>query len=343
MLHILLQSIIFSACTFHVAAHGFLAHPGNLKDAFSKHAVRNYDAIDNNIDSLRSPIKSDSPVCRGAAKGPVTDIRLENGKSFTITIAFSIGAQHIGPCGVEILDENLENAVQIAHVDGPGGCAQKPLSQFATDKSSPASSQCPNNIPTKLVTDDMCLSEWTFVVSNVEKIKCTNCVMRWTWSGQHISVTNPEKYETCADVRISSSGAPSTDTPDPAATTTDPVVTTIDSTTTTTSSTVSSAPRKTLSPKKRPTKKTKSSTQLPTKNTSAPAETSNPQPSGLTAGVAECNKMSDKCSFQMACTADKQGFFACFAKESNRAPIRMDCAPGTTCKQNGQFISCQPA
>jgi hypothetical protein len=120
-------------------------------------------------------------------------------------MAFSIGAQHIGPCSVEILDANRmdDDGISIARIDGPGGCAVAPTNSLSTDKGSGASQQCPDRVPPLLVTDDMCLSEWTFTVQNADRITCgDNCVMRWLWSAQHISVDQPEEYENCADVAI---------------------------------------------------------------------------------------------------------------------------------------------
>ncbi|KAH6560795.1 hypothetical protein BASA60_000518 [Batrachochytrium salamandrivorans] len=328
------------------AAHGFMAHPGPVSGAFSQHAVRNYDAISTNIDSLRNPIDSSSPICRGAAK------------------AFSIGAQHIGPCAVEILDENLSNPVQIAQVSGPNGCAVKPLAQFRTDKSSPASAQCPKHIPSKLVTDDMCLNEWTFTVTNVEKIKCTQCVLRWTWSGEHISVNNPELYETCADVIISGGGGggggdPSVPPPAPTRTatttrrnkstlqpTTDTATSVGESTSTRPPSPSSTTTRK--GPKRRKSRKPKTATATtfsPTAEETAVYGTpkGGPKSCGLVAGFAECGKGNANGGPQMACTSDRTGFFACYAGESARAPIRMSCAPGTVCEQSGDEINCVAA
>ena len=51
----------------------------------------------------------------------------------------------------------------------------------------------------------MCLNTWSFKPVNVDKISCTNCVLRWTWEGHHISPTNPEKFENCIDVTIKNS------------------------------------------------------------------------------------------------------------------------------------------
>ena len=94
---------------------------------------RNYGAIGTDIDSLRNPVDKNN-FCRGASKGKVSKITLEQGKPHTITLAFSngkpsiftlqLGAQHIGPCVVEIIDANdLNKVVQITS----GQCARNPI------------------------------------------------------------------------------------------------------------------------------------------------------------------------------------------------------------------------
>lgn len=147
------QTLLSLLAIHSVASHGFLYHPG--PSPAGKPAVRNYAVIDHQIDELRNPLSSPS-LCRGAAPGPVTPIRLANGKDFTITLAFSNGAQHIGPCSVQILDAKNPQAagVEIVSVKGPNGCAKKPVANFETlDKSLPASQQCPNAIPSGLITN----------------------------------------------------------------------------------------------------------------------------------------------------------------------------------------------
>jgi hypothetical protein len=47
----------------------------------------------------------------------------------------------------------------------------------------------------------MCLNTWSFRPVNVDKISCTNCVLRWTWEAQHKDPS--EHYENCIDVTIS--------------------------------------------------------------------------------------------------------------------------------------------
>jgi len=183
----------------YVQSHGFLVHPGPLNDALLSHGVRNYNSINNNIDSLREP---STVFCRNAERGPTTKIQLVNGQEFSVTQAFSIGAYHIGECTVEIFDQkNHSNIIEIAGDDTQ--CARTPVAQFNHITITTATNLCPNNIPTNLITNDMCLNEWTFIVKNADKITCTDCVLRWTWVGRHISP--PDFYENCADVQITSS------------------------------------------------------------------------------------------------------------------------------------------
>ncbi|KAJ3267758.1 hypothetical protein HK104_005639, partial [Borealophlyctis nickersoniae] len=165
---------ILAAASFaaHVSAHGFLCSPIEV-DSNTPCTVRDIQKINNGIDNLRNP--TTAGTCRGVTTpGKVTPVTLTNGESHTITIALSDGAQHIGPCWVEILDKNLGNAVRITD---DAECARPPQAQRDTVKTAPASDQCPGYIPFGLVTNDMCLNTWTFTVKNVEQITCTDCVM----------------------------------------------------------------------------------------------------------------------------------------------------------------------
>ncbi|KAJ3276118.1 hypothetical protein HDV01_006288 [Terramyces sp. JEL0728] len=189
-----------------VNAHGFLVHPGTIGDAKKYHAVRNYDAISIDIQSLRGP-DSTRQFCRGAAKGPVTPITLQNGQPFTVTCAFSMNAFHVGPCSAEIIDADDTNS--IVEIGNQMGCARPPFAKLNTDGlvGHPATLVCPDVIPTKLITNDMCLSEWTFTVTNADQIKCKNCILRWNWEARHIS-TPGEFYQNCADVDVTVIGGP---------------------------------------------------------------------------------------------------------------------------------------
>ncbi|KAL2911319.1 hypothetical protein HK105_209208 [Polyrhizophydium stewartii] len=303
------------------AAHGMLVHPGPLAAARSAPAVRSYALIDHEIDSLRSPLAGAS-LCRGAPRGAVTPITLANGSPFTVTMAFSIGAQHIGPCAVEILDANDRtgaSAVTITSVAGPRGCAVAPIAAFETDKLSPAASQCPGRLPPKLVTNDMCMFEWTFTVTNADKIKCTDCVLRWTWAGEHISTTNPEKYENCADVRVTVVGGSQSSGSNAAG------------------STTPTRPRRGSATTK---SKAAAPTRAVTKTRPSQATTTTAASRPASAACDACRKSSGA-PRQMACTSDATGFYACFADQPSREPVRMACAAGTSCVQAGDYIHCQ--
>ena len=39
----------------------------------------------------------------------------------------------------------------------------------------------------------MCLHQWTFKPTNVDKITCSDCILRWTWDALHLGPSNPEK------------------------------------------------------------------------------------------------------------------------------------------------------
>ncbi|KAJ3258054.1 hypothetical protein HK103_004047 [Boothiomyces macroporosus] len=190
------QAVLFNL----VNGHGFLVHPGPIEDAKKYHAVRNYDAISTDISSLRNP-DATRLMCRGAPKGPVTPITLQNGQPFTVTCAFSINAFHVGPCSVDIIDADNPNSV--VEIGSQMGCARPPFAKVNTDGMAghPATSICPDAVPADLITNDMCLSEWTFTVQNADQIKCKNCILRWNWEGRHIS-TPGEFYQNCADVDI---------------------------------------------------------------------------------------------------------------------------------------------
>ena len=137
-----------------VNAHGMLFYAGPMPSPDTRGAIRDYDLVDHQIDSLRNPLLSPS-VCRGASPRPPIMIQLSDKQDFQVTLALSIGAQHIGPCAVEILDADdlSKPGVLIASAPSGAGCAVQPIAQFNTDKASPASSQCPGKVPSGLVTD----------------------------------------------------------------------------------------------------------------------------------------------------------------------------------------------
>lgn len=203
-MHIAIKLLALAATlTSTVSAHGFLYGPGSLSSG-QEGTVRDIGKINYEIDSLRNP-NSGGNFCRGAGKGAVTPISLSSGQDFTVTLALSNGAQHVGDCWVEIVDANdTSKKVQIA---GPVQCALPPVAQGDTNKGSGADQQCGGKLPKNLVTNDMCLNTWTFKPQNVDQIKCKDCILRWTWHATHISTSNPEKYENCADVTVSIGGS----------------------------------------------------------------------------------------------------------------------------------------
>ena len=138
----------------YVNAHGFLYHAGPMPSADAKGTVRDYDRVSYQIDSLRNPLVSPS-LCRGASPRAPIPIKLSENEDFQVTLALSIGAQHVGPCSIEILDADdlSKPGVQIASAPSDAGCAVKPIAQFNTDKASLASNQCPGKVPVGLITD----------------------------------------------------------------------------------------------------------------------------------------------------------------------------------------------
>ncbi|TPX70361.1 hypothetical protein SpCBS45565_g01773 [Spizellomyces sp. 'palustris'] len=213
-----LLSVAALAATFisTVAGHGFLVGPGVI-GAGERGTVRNYDAINIDIDSLRSPTPGNSTFCRNAPPGPVVPITLTNGEPFTVTLAMSTGAAHIGPCSIEIIDPASPapgTGAVIVNLWQAQGCAVPPINQHSTgDDKAIASSACPGDIPAGLVTNDMCLSTWTFTVENADKITCTRCILRWYWEGWHLGIANAEHYENCVDVEVTVGGGSGAGTP----------------------------------------------------------------------------------------------------------------------------------
>ncbi|KAJ3110848.1 hypothetical protein HDU96_006234 [Phlyctochytrium bullatum] len=186
------------------SAHGLLYSP-NGKDLPGAGSTRGYSDIGINIDSLRAP-SGGQPLCRGRApSNMLVPVRFgPSGSTHTITLAFSIGAQHQGPCTVEIINPQTGEITLVGSVDAPG-CARPPIAQLDTNKLYDANTQCGGVMPDRLRTNDMCLTYWTFTLQNVEKIKCTKCVMRWYWVGTHISP--PEVYENCIDISLTTANS----------------------------------------------------------------------------------------------------------------------------------------
>ncbi|KAI9093006.1 hypothetical protein DFS34DRAFT_631267 [Phlyctochytrium arcticum] len=325
-----------------VNAHGFLSGIGRLSPS-ERGQVRGYSQINSAIDNLRNPASS---FCRGTAKGTQVPVTLSNGGSLTLTQAFSIGAQHIGPCAVEIVDaNNPADRVTITKVDGDQGCARPPLAQSDSDKSAPATSQCPGRQPAGLVTNDMCLHYWTFNVQNADKIKCTDCILRWTWDGTHISRTNPEHYENCIDIKLTRTGgggggapapappaAPKSTVAVPAPSATPSKAPTAPSQPTAApkSTTLAAAPTTANPPKANPPvnpPKVSPTVVVKLPVPSATPVTPAPGPSAGGCGVGDLMVCQDS------------GFFVCYPGTDRPAQL-MQCAPGTKCQQAGKFINC---
>ncbi|KAJ3221115.1 hypothetical protein HDU81_010876 [Chytriomyces hyalinus] len=192
----------------HLAyAHGFMYGPNGLKDDATLGAVRNFNRIYNGIDVLRNKVNDPSIMCNGAPVANRVDVAFGgNGDSHTIALALSLGAQHIGECHVDLIDPATGKVVRIADIPGPNGCAvASNLSpSLNTNKASPATSQCPNNIPKNLVTNDMCAFDWTFKLKNMDQVECTDCILRWGWTAVHTAPI--EIYETCSDIRVIKKG-----------------------------------------------------------------------------------------------------------------------------------------
>ena len=304
----LLKGLLLSS----VNAHGFMMHPGPISDAMTQPGVRDYGLISVHIDGLRNPVATtqaaafsdNSKLCRNTGPGRKTAITLTNGQPFTITQALSIGAQHIGPCRIQIMQQgDPSSAVEIASASANGGCARPPLAQFDTDKSPPsAAQQCPGKVPPGLVTDDMCMHEWTFTVRNADKIKCTDCVMRWQWAGEHL-MPNREEFESCADVEISNVAQ---------------------------SSSEESTPSKVESPAVLVTSPQPEVTVIATVSQSE-----------VTRVAVDQNEAANptKCEGNYLQVCNDGGFLVCYPDDP-RPAVPMQCAPGTHCRQNSLQIEC---
>jgi hypothetical protein len=166
-----------------VNGHGFMLSPDNKNIG----AVRDISKINYQIDSLRNPTTID---CTTLPKSSPISISLVKNKKYTVTLAISIGAQHIGPCELHIIDPDTGNDVIIAQKDN---CVSS-----GTIFDSVSDTGC--EIPGGLVTNDMCVVKWRFCPSNLNKITCTECIMKWVWTAKHMEPY--EHFETCADVLL---------------------------------------------------------------------------------------------------------------------------------------------
>ena len=191
----------------------------------------------------------------------------------------------------------------------------------------------------------MCLNTWTFKPVNVDKISCTNCVLRWTWEGHHISATNPEKFENCIDVTINKSSGSGNGLMDSLRPSESkgilPAV----------NQNLGLAPKsgrtKTVSIEAAETQTIKVSS--PEKTYDPPEPTFSDDSSGSKVKPTGLKSQGNSCSCDLSvdayiysqCTADGN-YCSCFSGPwSALGKVRMNCAPGTTCIQSGSQIFCQ--
>lgn len=167
-----------------VLCHGFMA---GLVDCDSNEFfgfVRNYNSISFNIDSLREPTKPQI-FCRNTSPETPAPINTNN---ICVAIAFSLGAEHIGPCSFELHTDS--DVIQ--------------LNSFEQCVSSSTLFSC--DVPL-LVTNDMCLYKLP-----IDNSLLQSGILHWTWEGQH--VTPFEYYDNCIDIlttsQITSPSKPST-------------------------------------------------------------------------------------------------------------------------------------
>lgn len=187
---LLLAQMTLSAS--YVAAHGFMAEP----------RPRAYNKINYLIDDLRNPAQKGA-MCRNEPRGTATStVKLAEGQPLTVKLALSVGAEHIGSCTLELWDKDMKKSIVLAK--DVEGCASAGKNH---NKGTSAKDTC--SVPEGLVTNDMCLKDWTITVPSLQGLDFTEGVLRWQWTAKHISP--PEFYENCADVKIeggSSSTAP---------------------------------------------------------------------------------------------------------------------------------------
>jgi hypothetical protein len=177
----------------------------------------------------------------------------------------------------------------------------------------------------------MCLNTWSFKPVNVDKISCTNCVLRWTWEGQHISYS-PEMFENCIDVTIN---------PDSSSNSGDSVE--------------SGKKQQQASPKNSPDSGSNSAASSEVSDSAKPGKILPEPDSNLTGSTSTQRKESKKslasseCACDLSidadiysqCTADGN-YCTCFRGPwSALGNVKMNCAPGTTCSQSDSQIHCQ--
>lgn len=165
-------SLLFSTVPI-ASAHGFMSFP----------TPRDYQEISFAIDNLRNPNVAGT-FCRGKLPedNDRTPLSIVPGESLTVQLAISVGAEHVGYCGLELYDTN--NVLQGVLAENVIGCA------------STVQAQCER--PSGLVTGDMCIVPMTVQIPDNLDINIDRGFIRWTWVAQH--VTPNESYEVCADI-----------------------------------------------------------------------------------------------------------------------------------------------
>jgi hypothetical protein len=136
------------------------------------------------IDDLRNPLITPKN-CRGepktASTSPLSLSLTSTPQQLSLTFAISQDAAHIGPCALFIGTTQISSADDCISRSKTPDCIAVPGS----------------------ITNDMCLLTYTFTLTNLAAVTCTDCVLRWTWKATHISIYSPELFETCMDVTIS--------------------------------------------------------------------------------------------------------------------------------------------
>ncbi|RKP25328.1 hypothetical protein SYNPS1DRAFT_28936 [Syncephalis pseudoplumigaleata] len=137
-----------------VQGHGFLTYP----------VPRGIEKMSYQIDDIKNP--NTKGICRGETKpGKINKL------SGSVTLKFNIFANHIGPCTVSILDENMSELATIATKDGCA--ASKPAPPWTV------------NIPAKFTGRK---------------------ILRWHWKATHLGEGNAEHFEQCADIDLGGGG-----------------------------------------------------------------------------------------------------------------------------------------
>ncbi|KAJ3216388.1 hypothetical protein HDU67_009523 [Dinochytrium kinnereticum] len=158
-------------------AHGMLVSPNGF-GASGMGSVRDYYKVSASINDLRNP---NGQLCRGTGRGQATYVNMpSNGGYHSVTVSYSIGAQHIGDCGIEIFDaDSPYDRVLVGYAPGPQGCAvprgNAVTPYFNTGSYPEASSQCRGYVtPGTEHLNDMCSFQWTFQVQRMDQYE--NCV-----------------------------------------------------------------------------------------------------------------------------------------------------------------------